>query len=258
MKLPYGISNFRSLREEQYLYIDKSMYIEQLEGLNSKYLFFIRPRRFGKSLFLSMLEHYYDMNEKDNFPTLFGDLYIGGQPTARRNSYMVLKLNFSGLNTSGRTELASAFRARLVLNVESFFHQYAAFLEDVPSLVKQVRDAADASAALHLCIEAVRISGYKVYIFNDPGKMYCGEAATITLYEISYKSQRSPAKFIRFVRSFTQTSAVTHRILYFCTIFHTNYANRQLKVRQLYVFSYKLRESAAKGPTIVRFFIQTA
>ena len=72
MKIPYGISNFESLRTEGYIYIDKTSYIETLEKIDSKYIFFIRPRRFGKSLFLSTLEHYYDINSRDKFQRLFG------------------------------------------------------------------------------------------------------------------------------------------------------------------------------------------
>lgn len=81
MKIPYGMSNFKAMREEGYLYVDKTMYIEKLERLNSKYIFYIRPRRFGKSLFLSTLKHYYDINAQKDFDKLYGDLYIGKNPT---------------------------------------------------------------------------------------------------------------------------------------------------------------------------------
>ena len=124
MKIPYGISNFESLRAEGYIYIDKTSYktsyIETLEKIDSKYIFFIRPRRFGKSLFLSTLEHYYDINSRDKFQKLFGNLYIGKNPTPLKNSYMVLRLNFSGLNTENREKLEESFRLRVARAVENF------------------------------------------------------------------------------------------------------------------------------------------
>ncbi|MDN5313377.1 MAG: hypothetical protein PWQ68_2351, partial [Thermoanaerobacteraceae bacterium] len=98
-KIPYGISNFQVLREKNYIYVDKTKYIEILEN-EAPYQFFVRPRRFGKSLFLSMLENYYDILKKDIFQSLFGDLYIGQNPTPERNLYMVLPLSFAGLVTS--------------------------------------------------------------------------------------------------------------------------------------------------------------
>lgn len=74
--------------------MDKTPFIEEIEAAN-KFFFYIRPRRFGKSLTLSMLQNYYDVNKKDKFEQLFGDLYIGKNPTPERNSFLVLNLNFS-------------------------------------------------------------------------------------------------------------------------------------------------------------------
>ena len=87
-RIPYGISNFKVLREEDYLYVDKTSYIELLDTY-APYQFFIRPRRFGKSLFISMLENYYDINKKNKFDELFGDLYIGKNPTKNKNRFLV-------------------------------------------------------------------------------------------------------------------------------------------------------------------------
>jgi hypothetical protein len=85
-RLPYGNSNFEKVRTENYVYVDKTRYIELLEQENNDNLFFTRPRKFGKSLFFSMLSHYYDINQADKFEQLFGDLYIGKYPTPKRNS----------------------------------------------------------------------------------------------------------------------------------------------------------------------------
>ena len=80
------------------------MFIEKIENLGGRYLFFLRPRRFGKSLFISMLEHYYDINGADQFERLFGDTYIGQNSTPLRNSYPVLRFNFSMVKTQGTLE----------------------------------------------------------------------------------------------------------------------------------------------------------
>jgi hypothetical protein len=108
-KLPYGISNYQTIAEGNYVYVDKTMYIEKLENLHSPYHFFLRPRRFGKSLFVSLLQHYYDVNEKDNFDTLFRNTYIGQNPTKERNGYYILKFNFSGVTTDTKEQMEASF-----------------------------------------------------------------------------------------------------------------------------------------------------
>ena len=93
-RLPYGMMNFADIRFDNYYYVDKTAFIPLIEQ-SDRFFFFIRPRRFGKSLTLSMLQHYYDVRTRDKFDALFGDLYIGKHPTPDRNTYLVLKLNFS-------------------------------------------------------------------------------------------------------------------------------------------------------------------
>ena len=83
-QIPYGVSDFRSVRERNLYYVDKSMYLAELEK-QSDTLIFIRPRRFGKSLFLNMMRLYYDKAAAGDFERLFGDLYIGQHPTPNRN-----------------------------------------------------------------------------------------------------------------------------------------------------------------------------
>jgi hypothetical protein len=87
-QLPLGIADFRRIMSENYYYADKTMFIPRLE-MASSYLFFVRPRRFGKSLLLSMLKSYYDVNQKDRFDEFFGNLWIGSHPTPYRNRYAV-------------------------------------------------------------------------------------------------------------------------------------------------------------------------
>ncbi len=99
MKIPYGISNFKSLSLGNYYYVDKTKYIEVLENYGENYIFFLRPRRFGKSLFVSMLNYYYGIEYKDEFKDLFGKYYIGKNPTEKVNSYYILKFEFSRIET---------------------------------------------------------------------------------------------------------------------------------------------------------------
>ena len=91
-RIPYGIANFDDFRKSNLYYVDKTRYIREIEE-RGKYLFFIRPRRFGKSLFLGILEAYYDIYFKDRFDYFFSGTEIHENHTGERNSYLVLKLN---------------------------------------------------------------------------------------------------------------------------------------------------------------------
>lgn len=129
-RIPYGISNFQVLRKENYLYVDKTSYIEILDRY-APYQFFIRPRRFGKSLFISTLENYYDINKKDKFEELFGDLYIGKNPTEKRNKFLVWKISFAGIDAGhGEEELRKSFNSKVLLSAIKFLNQYSNLLEE--------------------------------------------------------------------------------------------------------------------------------
>ncbi|EPY2310974.1 ATP-binding protein [Clostridium sporogenes] len=127
-RIPYGISNFEVLREEDYLYVDKTSYIELLDRY-APYNFFIRPRRFGKSLFISMLENYYDINKKDKFEELFGDLYIGKNPTKNKNRFLVWKISFAGVDAGhGEEELRKSFNFKVSSAAREFLYKYGNLL----------------------------------------------------------------------------------------------------------------------------------
>ncbi|MBD0382627.1 ATP-binding protein [Paenibacillus sedimenti] len=166
-KLPYGISDFKSLREQNYLYIDKTPYIEKMESFSGKYLFFIRPRRFGKSLFLSTLEHYYGLEHTDHFDKLFADLYIGKHPTSLRNSYCILKLNFSGLNTDNRNKLEESFRTAFRDALTSFLNTYNFIIEDAAAFKEQLGNKEDFRSLWSLLFEAVKSCGKKLFLIID-------------------------------------------------------------------------------------------
>ena len=121
-QIPYGVSDFRSVRERNLYYVDKSMYLEKLEN-QSDTLIFIRPRRFGKSLFLNMMRLYYDKAAAGDFDRLFGDLYIGQHPTPNRNRYQVLYLDFSRIGGDLNT-LKEDFNSYCNIQLNSFMDAY--------------------------------------------------------------------------------------------------------------------------------------
>ena len=124
MKLPYGISNFARLIEDGYHYVDKTGYIEQLENEPAPYIFFLRPRRFGKSLFISMLSYYYGLEYQERFDSLFGKFYIGTNPTPRANTYAVLKFEFSRIDTSTPEHTQKSFLQNVLAGVSEFEQRY--------------------------------------------------------------------------------------------------------------------------------------
>ncbi len=123
-KLPYGISDYERLIENNYYYIDKTMYIEKLENLSEPYIMFLRPRKFGKTLFTSVLENYYDIKKEEKFQRLFGKTYIGRNPTKQRNSYHILRFNFSGINTKNETTTMASFKREITSSIKVFIEKY--------------------------------------------------------------------------------------------------------------------------------------
>lgn len=128
------------MREENYLYVDKTKYIQILEDY-APYQFFIRPRRFGKSLFVSMLESYYDINAEKDFKELFGDLYIGKNPTPRRNQYLIFKISFAGIDTSsGEEKLKQSFNFKVMSAAQEFLDKYGGLIHET-TLPEEVKSA---------------------------------------------------------------------------------------------------------------------
>ena len=123
-KLPYGISNYEELITDGYYYVDKTMYIEKLENLAEKRILFLRPRKFGKTLFTSMIENYYDIKKSDEFEKLYNDTYIGKNPTKLKNSYHILKFNFSGIDTTNDETTMKGFKNEVASSIKVFVDKY--------------------------------------------------------------------------------------------------------------------------------------
>ena len=162
-ELPYGVSNFVTIVEENIYYVDKTMYIPMLEN-EARNLFFIRPRRFGKSLFLGMLHAYYDCRTKDKFEQWFGKLWIGQHPTPNQGRYQVLHLDFS--QVGGRIEkLEENFDSYCRVVFDSFVDIYEDYYTD--DFVKKVRSAATAVDKLTLINDESKKYEYPLYLIID-------------------------------------------------------------------------------------------
>lgn len=161
--LPYGMMNFADIRLDNYYYVDKTSFIPVIEQ-SDRFFFFIRPRRFGKSLTLNMLQHYYDVRTRDKFDALFGDLYIGKHPTRDRNSYLVLYLNFSGI--SG--ELHN-YRQGLDAHCNTSFDYFCdIYAEYLPKGIKEVlNEKAGAVEQLDYLYHQCELAGQQIYLFID-------------------------------------------------------------------------------------------
>jgi hypothetical protein len=128
VKFPYGISNIEQLITDNYVFVDKTNFIELLEN-EERFSIFLRPRRMGKSLFVSMLEYYYDILKKDKFDKIFSKLYIGKNPTPMASSYRVLKFDFSGIDTQTDENTFKFFLDVIRETMSTFMGRYQLFSE---------------------------------------------------------------------------------------------------------------------------------
>jgi hypothetical protein len=166
-RLPYGNSNFESIRTENFVYVDKTPFIERLENEANRYQFFIRPRKFGKSLFLSMLLNYYDLNRAEKFQQLFSDLYIGKHPTPEKNKYIVLTFNFSGIDTSSAEGFITSFSNIIQHYVISCINNYRNILENTKELLFRVENSNKGIQSLLALYGAVQIADKQLFVIID-------------------------------------------------------------------------------------------
>ena len=162
-RIPYGMQNFEDIIKEDYYYVDKTPFIEKIEESN-RYFFFIRPRRFGKTLTLSMLENYYDINKKDKFEELFGNLYIGKNPTPEHNTYLTIRLNFAEV-AAGLDDYKDGLNNHCRIMFNFFCDIYKHLLPaDTKEGLQQEPDAV--SKLRYLCQKCQEV-GQKIYLFID-------------------------------------------------------------------------------------------
>ena len=162
-ELPYGVQDFITIVEQNIYYVDKTMYIPELEK-EARNLFFIRPRRFGKSVFLGMLHAYYDCRTKDKFEKWFGDLWIGKHPTSLQGQYQILHLDFSQVG-GNIDNLEKKFDFYLGVELDAFVRYYREFYSD--ELYQKVNATEDATGKLALIQSEARERRYPLYLIID-------------------------------------------------------------------------------------------
>ena len=162
-RLPYGINDFEAIIEQNQYYVDKTMYLPLLENQPSN-IFFIRPRRFGKSIFLSMLHAYYDCSKKEKFHALFGDLWVGKHPTPLQGKYQILHLDFSYVGGSIE-KLEENFNMYLRVKLDGFMRIYQ---DSYPEDVKEKFFKSDSAAEkLALLQDETATKGIPLYLIID-------------------------------------------------------------------------------------------
>lgn len=162
-KIPYGLTDYLRIVTEDYYYVDKTRYIEDLEK-TAAFLFLIRPRRFGKSLFLNMLYCYYDVRYADKFDELFGNQYIGKHPTSEQGKYLVLYFNFSAVRGTGEA-LEENFNMYAKIQMEAFADQYASYFE--PGFSQGIRELKSAASQLNYIGKRAGMLGLSIYLLID-------------------------------------------------------------------------------------------
>jgi Predicted AAA-ATPase len=170
LKFPYAVCDFYSLITENYFYVDRTAAIPRLEDAG-KHLLFLRPRRFGKSLLVSMLENYYDVAKADQFEKLFGHLAIGKQPTPKHNQYFVLKWDFSAVKPKGDAQdLERALDNYVNARIQNFAQSYQHLLPVAIPL-----EPHDAMVSFQYLLTAVQQTPYRLYLLIDEYDNFANE-----------------------------------------------------------------------------------
>ena len=161
-QVPYGVADFVTVIEQNLYYVDKTMFIPKLEK-QPRNLFFIRPRRFGKSIFLSMLYSYYDCTQSHRFQSLFGNLWIGQHPTPLQGKYQVLFLDFSQI-TGNIDKLETKFNSYLSINLDAFVRQYSEYYR---AEMEEILAQEDFEEKMELIFKAAKAHQYHLYLIID-------------------------------------------------------------------------------------------
>lgn len=160
--VPYGVADFATVIEQNLYYVDKTMFIPELEK-QPRNLFFIRPRRFGKSIFLSMLYSYYDCTQSHKFQSLFGNQWIGQHPTPLQGKYQVLFLDFSQI-TGNIDRLETKFNSYLSINLDAFVRQYSEYYQ---AEMEEILAQEDFEEKMELIFKAAKAHQYHLYLIID-------------------------------------------------------------------------------------------
>jgi Predicted AAA-ATPase/PD-(D/E)XK nuclease superfamily len=200
IKIPYGESDFHKVVTENFFYQDRTEFIEKLEKWNSNYPVFLRPRRFGKSLFISVLHHYYGLEHKDKFSNLFGNLYIGQRPTPLANSYLILRFEFSRIDTATHESTYKGFLENTLSGASTFMSTYKAFFTDEEK--HQVESQKSPESVLKMLFRIVKNNKipHKIYLLIDEYDHFANELLSLDL-----KRFQKDVSYTGFVRKFYES-----------------------------------------------------
>jgi hypothetical protein len=191
----YGKAYFPEIAERDILYIDRTQYLEKLERSGSDCVIFLRPRRFGKSLWVSIMRHYYGIQYKNEFGDLFGKYYIGKQPTANANQYLILAFDFSGIESENKDKVFQDFLIKTRHSVGIFLSNYAAFFTKEET--KTVLDNSSPHTligALFFLMETKKIT-HKIYLLIDEYDHFANQLMAYQLND--FKEIVSKGGFVR-------------------------------------------------------------
>lgn len=167
MKNPYGISDFGRIRDKGFFYADKTPFLAMLEA-NYQHVVFLRPRRFGKSTLMSMLEHYYDLGRKSDFDRRFEGLWVHEHPTEERSRYLVLALDFSSVATDrGHDALLRTFVGAVRRRVRTFLLRYRDLVPELGDVYARLDDVQDAEELVGMVLDVVAATQHQVYLLID-------------------------------------------------------------------------------------------
>ena len=192
-RIPYGMMNFIDVREDDCYYVDKTHYIPLIENAN-KYFFYIRPRRFGKSLTISMLRHYYNILEADKFEKWYGDLYIGKHPTPERNSYLIIYLNFAVVNAE-----LNSYRQSLDAHCNTEFNFFCdVYAQYLPEGIKEEMNKKKGAVEQldYLYKECVK-TNQQIYLFIDEYDHFTNKILSEPACLEDYKSETYGTSYLR-------------------------------------------------------------
>lgn len=181
IKIPYGLANFEKMAETDFYYVDRTHFIEKLENLGEQNLMFLRPRRFGKSLFISMLKYYYDVKQAAKFEAIFGKYYIGKNPTPLKNNFYILSFDFSGILTETEEKAHDGFLKKIKNAIEIFISTYfPAHKVELIAIINQENEPSTTIGQLFTFLKNIQ-SEYKIYLIIDEYDHFANELITWNL-----------------------------------------------------------------------------
>lgn len=208
-RIPHGISNFERLISENYFYVDRTVFLQKMEEIPNPYQVLLRPRKFGKSLFLSMMQYYYGVQYKEKFQALFGEFYIGENPTPLRNSFYVIVFDFSGVQTFESGNLQREFTDKVASAIRDFAYRTELFSD---ATISEILSLSSASMMMQrLLDEFIPVShGRTFFILVDEYDHFTNELLSFNrdLFDTSVSQNGFVRKFFEVIKTGTRNGVV--------------------------------------------------